>query len=183
MERFGAYSFCNNAIAEFDYLGRVVPIVVSPIIPVNPPVCIDEFGNVVAQPSPSPSSDDVLECVHVTLDAAGIWEPTPICDALNALIYRLEGRYTEMSISLCGVIPYLGDIGKGGKYICKVVKKTPNHVANQFFDHIVKKYGMNAKQRQQFRRYLENEKRSRGMHGDAISREELEELAKEFLGL
>lgn len=42
---------------------------------------------------------------------------------------------------------------------------------------------MNAKQRQQFRRYLENEKRSRGMHGDAISREELEELAKEFLGL
>ena len=132
MERFGAYTFCNNAIAEFDYLGRVVPIVVSPIIPVNPPVCIDEFGNVVAQPSPSPSSDDVLECVHVTLDAAGIWEPTPICDALNALIYRLEGRYTEMSISLCGVIPYLGDIGKGGKYICKVVKKTPNHVANQF---------------------------------------------------
>lgn len=42
---------------------------------------------------------------------------------------------------------------------------------------------MNTSQRQQFRRYLENEKRARGMHGDAISREELEELAQEFLGL
>lgn len=42
---------------------------------------------------------------------------------------------------------------------------------------------MNARQRQQFRRYLEKEKRSRGMRGDAISAEELEELAREFLEL
>lgn len=46
----------------------------------------------------------------------------------------------------------------------------------------MKKYGINARQRQQFRRYLK-EKRFRGMRGDAISAEELEELAREFLEL
>ena len=183
MERFGAYTFCNNKIIEFDYLGRVLPIVATPIMPTNPPIVVDELGNITTHPSPASSSDDVLECVHITLDLLGTLEPTPVCDTVNALIYSSEGKFSEMGVSLCGIIPYLGDIGKGGKYVCKVVKKTPNHVANQYVDYIVKKYGMNTSQRQQFRRYLENEKRARGMHGDAISKEELEELAQEFLGL
>ena len=139
MERFGAYNFCNNTNVEFDYLGRIVPIVVSPITPINPPIVIDESGNVMPQSLQSPSSDDTLECIHIILDVAGALEPTPICDAVNALIYQWEGKLSEMGISICGMLPYLGDIGKGGKYICKSVKKTPNHVANHYFDYIVKK--------------------------------------------
>ncbi len=64
-----------------------------------------------------------LDRLQVGLDVAGVADPTPIVDGINALIYLARGKYADAAISAGSMIPYAGDIVfKGGKYGAKGVK-------------------------------------------------------------
>jgi hypothetical protein len=60
--------------------------------------------------------------IHTGLDIAGCIDPTPICDTLNAAGYAGEGDWTNVVISAGAVIPYVGDVGKAGKYTATGLK-------------------------------------------------------------
>jgi len=75
-----------------------------------------------SQTANSPNSMGFLDWVQVCLDAGGTVEPTPICDLANASISVCRGNFGDAGISLCGVIPYIGDAGKAGKYGAKIAK-------------------------------------------------------------
>ena len=60
--------------------------------------------------------------VQGLLDAGGVFEPTPFCDLTSAFISACRGRNDDALISLAGVIPYFGDLGKIGKYGGKALK-------------------------------------------------------------
>jgi len=65
-----------------------------------------------------------LNWVQGGLDAVGVFDPFGIADGLNALIYLGRGQYGNASISAIGMIPYIGDIGKAGKYGVAAVNVT-----------------------------------------------------------
>jgi hypothetical protein len=50
--------------------------------------------------------------IHLTLDVAGIFDPTPCSDLTNAGLYVSEGNYLAAGISIVGVLPWIGDIFK-----------------------------------------------------------------------
>jgi hypothetical protein len=50
--------------------------------------------------------------IHLTLDVAGIFDPTPWSDLTNAGLYVSEGNYLAAGISIVGVLPWIGDIFK-----------------------------------------------------------------------
>jgi len=62
------------------------------------------------------------EWVHCTLDAIGTFEPTPFADLINAGLYGLEGDKVNAGLSMAGVVPYVGDAAKIGKYGAKGIK-------------------------------------------------------------
>jgi hypothetical protein len=55
------------------------------------------------------------DAIQTTLDIAGTVEPTPIPDNANAVISLVHGNYADAGLSALGVIPYLGDLAKGGQ--------------------------------------------------------------------
>ncbi len=58
----------------------------------------------------------ILNNTQLSLDAAGILDPTPISDGTNAIISTLRGNYFEAGLSVVSILPIAGDIiGKGGK--------------------------------------------------------------------
>jgi len=59
------------------------------------------------------------EVGHFALDAIGTIEPTPFADGTNAIWYALEGNYGNALISSVAILPYIGDLGKGAKYLVK----------------------------------------------------------------
>ena len=56
-----------------------------------------------------------LRIIHFLLDVAGTFDPTPICDGINAIIYVAEGDWYNASISAGGMVPYVGDGAKASK--------------------------------------------------------------------
>ena len=56
------------------------------------------------------------------LDTGGTFEPTPFCDLTSATISGFRGKWGDAGWSLLGVVPYIGDVGKVGKYGCKAKK-------------------------------------------------------------
>ena len=56
------------------------------------------------------------------LDAGGIVEPTPFCDLGSSIISMFRGNWGDAGWSLLGVVPYVGDLGKAGKYGSKALK-------------------------------------------------------------
>lgn len=72
---------------------------------------------------------ETLTAVHLGLDVVGIFDPTPISDGLNALIYLGEAVYYfatdnntaaywslgNAGISVVAIIPYVGDLSKLGR--------------------------------------------------------------------
>ncbi len=68
--------------------------------------------------------------IHGGLDVAGVYDPTPACDFLNAAGYAGEGDWKNVGYSAVSIAPYAGDvIGKGGKYgpkVAAVLKKIPH---------------------------------------------------------
>ena len=62
---------------------------------------------------------------HTGLDAIGTFEPTPFADSLNGILYGFEGDWGNAGISAAGIVPYVGDSAKLGKYgarVCKIAK-------------------------------------------------------------
>jgi hypothetical protein len=75
-------------------------------------------------------ADWLYQGIHTGLDIAGIFDPTPICDTLNAAGYAGEalsgqGGWVNAGFSAMAIVPYMGDIGKAGKYAgkSKIVRK------------------------------------------------------------
>ncbi|MFW6151924.1 MAG: hypothetical protein ACOC6C_03015, partial [Verrucomicrobiota bacterium] len=89
------YVFCgNNPVNFVDPLG----------------LCSEESGG------------GFLDWLQGGLDAIGVFDPTPISDGLNALIYVGRGQYGYAAISAVAIVPYIGDAGKAGKYGVKGAK-------------------------------------------------------------
>ena len=68
---------------------------------------------------------------HAGLDAIGTIEPTPFADSLNGMLYGLEGDWGNAGISAAGMVPYLGDSAKLGKYGAKLCKAAED-IAKKF---------------------------------------------------
>jgi hypothetical protein len=60
-------------------------------------------------------TDLALDMTQMGLDIVGIFEPTPFADLTNAGISAVRGEWGNAALSVLGVIPYLGDLGKFGK--------------------------------------------------------------------
>lgn len=56
------------------------------------------------------------ENLHGVMDAVGVIDPTGVADGANAISYLLEGDPVDAGISAAGLLPFLGDFGKLGKY-------------------------------------------------------------------
>jgi RHS repeat-associated protein len=69
-------------------------------------------GNTCAPDAPGVRWD----AVQTTLDVAGMADPTPISDGANAVISVARGNYTDAGLSALAIVPYVGDLAKGGKY-------------------------------------------------------------------
>jgi hypothetical protein len=63
------------------------------------------------------------DIAQLSLDIAGIFDPTGAADAAGTLLSAARGDWWGAGLSLLGVIPYIGDVGKLGK-IGKVAPKT-----------------------------------------------------------
>ena len=67
-----------------------------------------------------------VDGIQVGLDVAGTFDPTPVCDGVNAGIYGCRGRFADAGLSAAGMAPYIGDVlkwggkaaRKGGKIVC-----------------------------------------------------------------
>jgi hypothetical protein len=56
-----------------------------------------------------------LDMAQLALSIAGIFDPTPTCDAIDGVISLLRGDYVGAAISAASMIPYAGDLAKAGK--------------------------------------------------------------------
>lgn len=65
------------------------------------------------------------EIAQMTADVAGIFDPTPVSDGAGALIGLARGDWLSVGTSLLGMVPYLGDAGKVGKWISRGGKYMP----------------------------------------------------------
>jgi hypothetical protein len=73
----------------------------------------------------TPEQEVALDIVQITLDLAGIIEPTPTADGTNLLISLGRRQWFNAAISGVSMVPYLGDMAKFGKlphYVESVVK-------------------------------------------------------------
>jgi len=83
----------------------------------NPVMFSDAFGT-----DPDKESWGWIDSMQAALDVGGTFDPTPFCDLINAAISGIRGNKSDALLSLAGVIPYIGDLGKTGKYGGKIVK-------------------------------------------------------------
>ena len=67
------------------------------------------------------------EVVSATLDLAGIFDPSGICDGTNAALQIKNGEWGGAALSVAGLIPYVGDLAKIGK-VSKDVKIIENAI-------------------------------------------------------
>ena len=74
-----------------------------------------------------PSGLSVRDWVQGGLDAVGVFDPTPASDGLNAVIYAWNNEWGDAGISAVAMIPFFGDLAKGGKYGAKAVKAIAKH--------------------------------------------------------
>ena len=97
------------------------------------PILLDGGWNVYAfcdndpvnRMDPSGLCEDAswIDGFQALLDGAGVFDPTPACDGLNAFIYACRGKWTDAGISVVAMAPYVGDAAKGVKYAAKGAKK------------------------------------------------------------
>lgn len=64
-----------------------------------------------------------LQRTQLVADIAGIFDPTPVSDAVGAVTSALQGDALGVGFSLLGMIPYVGDVGKIGK-IARIAPRT-----------------------------------------------------------
>lgn len=70
----------------------------------------------------------LLDVLQLTLDVAGVIEPTPFADLSNALISFARRDWVGGGLSALGVVPYVGDLAKAGKFpqYLKAVERAVN---------------------------------------------------------
>jgi hypothetical protein len=56
-----------------------------------------------------------LDLVGLSLDLAGIIDPTPVSDGASALLSIARGNWFDAIISGASMVPYVGDLAKAGK--------------------------------------------------------------------
>jgi RHS repeat-associated protein len=59
------------------------------------------------------------DAVQSSLDVAGVADPTPLSDGVNAVISVVRGNWTDAGLSALGMVPYLGDLAKGASMLMK----------------------------------------------------------------
>jgi hypothetical protein len=67
--------------------------------------------------------DELLPAVdemQLTLDVAGIADPTPVCDGLNCLLYLFQGEWSEAGTSVFAMVPFIGDVKKVSRLVGKL---------------------------------------------------------------
>ena len=57
-----------------------------------------------------------IDLAQIALDVAGLVDPTPICDGLNAVIAVGRGNWVDAGLSVISIVPYVGDLAKAGKF-------------------------------------------------------------------
>jgi hypothetical protein len=55
------------------------------------------------------------QILSAALDIVGIFDPTPISDAIGSKLAYSKGDYLSAGISLFAMVPYIGDLGKVSK--------------------------------------------------------------------
>jgi len=71
-------------------------------------------GSTATASQATPAST-ALDVVQMALSIAGMFDPTPVCDGLDAAISLLRGDYLGAGVSAVAMLPYLGDAAKLGK--------------------------------------------------------------------
>jgi RHS repeat-associated protein len=87
----------------------------------NPVNFIDPFG--------LSKGAAALDWLQGGLDVIGVLDPFGVADGLNALIYLGRGMPGYASLSVLGMVPYIGDLGKAGKYGGKALKYSDDAAA------------------------------------------------------
>ncbi|MBA4137241.1 MAG: hypothetical protein C0518_08000 [Opitutus sp.] len=119
-----------------------------------------------------------LDRLQTGLDVAGVFDPTPLSDGVNAVIYAGRGQWGNALIAVAGIVPYVGDLAKGGKYGAKAFK-AGNKIANKQVGAVANEFGI---ARREFSEFVHEAKRMEGRGGaDNFTYEELRQLAQEFL--
>ena len=67
------------------------------------------------------------DVVSAALDLAGVVDPTGVCDGANASLLAKNKEWGGFALSVCGLIPYFGDLAKVGK-IGKDIKVIKNAI-------------------------------------------------------
>ena len=57
----------------------------------------------------------LLDLAQAALGIAGIFDPTPTCDAIDGVISLMRGDHVGAAMSAASMVPYLGDAAKLGK--------------------------------------------------------------------
>ena len=70
---------------------------------------------------------DGEDALSAGLDIVGIFDPSGIADGVNAALQAKNGDYFDATISVAGLIPYVGDVAKVGK-VGKDVKIISNAI-------------------------------------------------------
>lgn len=58
--------------------------------------------------------DIILDLGQLTLDVAGIFDPTPVADLTSAVVSVVRGAWSAAAISLVATVPFWGDLAKLG---------------------------------------------------------------------
>ena len=131
-------------------------------------------------------NDEELQWIdefQIVIDIVGCYDPTPVFDSINAAIYASRGKWDDAGISLLGIVPYVGDAGKVGKYAVKTRAffKSTNKKARKQVDDISREFAIKGVDRKKFGKYIEKIKNTTGRGGaDNFTWDELKELASEF---
>ena len=96
----------------------------------NPVSFVDPFGlsaerDVISEETNSWYTGEISGAIHFILDVAGFipgWGA--IADALNAVVYALEGDWVNAGMSALAAIPGFGDIASGCKWATKLFKSS-----------------------------------------------------------
>jgi filamentous hemagglutinin len=77
-----------------------------------------------------PAGMEPLDMLQLELCAAGVVDPTPICDFLNAGVSLMRGNYGDAALNVgAGLLPYAGDaVFKGMKLAGRVITKADEGV-------------------------------------------------------
>jgi hypothetical protein len=59
---------------------------------------------------------DRIDGLQTGIDAVGVFDPTPVADGTNAVIYLCRGRWSDAGYSTIAMAPFIGDLGKVAKY-------------------------------------------------------------------